>query len=483
MRSRKLFCLHARKATFAAITLLTLAVGVGTPTEARANGYLTARFGGDHGTPAMANTYAVYYNPAALGGTTGTTITADVSLALRYAHYKRPEEALSPSTNASDRLRADQGYVAANTGDGNLLNLLALPFAGINTDFGGSPYFRAGYAIYVPMGGMASWDRRDGVPGQPGSTDGVNRWHNISGQILNIYNTFAGAVVIPNTGLSFGASISPVIQHVATTRARTADDSDDTTNSNGTLKEGRSYLDASGVNIAASFGAYWQSPDSRIRLGATYLSQPGFGTSRLSGTLNGVVQGGAYVKQDIDFLQTWPDIIRVGGAWRLPNDKVEIRSDLEYVRWSVFENQCVVIKGRDCKINADGSSPNAQDIVLNIPRNWKDAVGYRLGAGYFANSDLELFASGGFATSAVPKETIDASTIDAFSISGSLGARYTVSRHFAFAVSYNHIYYLPVDTKGANKLNEFASPSKSPSADGKYTSQIGLLNANASYTF
>ena len=87
--------------------------------ESWASGYLTARFGGDHGMPAMPNGYAIYYNPAALGGTTGTTITGDVSLALRHVHYKRTGDALSPSD--PDRLLGDPKYINANTGDANLL--------------------------------------------------------------------------------------------------------------------------------------------------------------------------------------------------------------------------------------------------------------------------------------------------------------------------------------------------------------------------
>src|SRR5262245_5055511 len=102
------------------------------PRDAKASGYLTARYGGDEGAPMMANGYALYYNPAALGGTTGTTITGDLTLALRQAHYKRTGDALSPLPANKDRLLADQKYINANTGDANLLNVLPLPFAGIH---------------------------------------------------------------------------------------------------------------------------------------------------------------------------------------------------------------------------------------------------------------------------------------------------------------------------------------------------------------
>lgn len=467
-------------------TLALASAGLVATSDANASGYLTARFGSDHGTPASPNTYAIYFNPAALGGSTGTTITGDVSLAIRWVHYQRGVDALSPSGGEAGRARAfgDQQYIDANTGNANLLNLLALPFLGVNTDFGGSKILRGGYAVYVPFGGLASWDKRPEQPGSPGSIDGVQRWHNISGQILTVYNTFAVAAVIPDTGLSFGLSFSPVIHHVATVRARTADNSDDIRFSNGTLKEGRSLLNATGLNFTGSIGAYWQSPDdARVKLGLAYLAQPGFGQTRMSGTLDGRTAGGD-VKQDIDFLQTYPDVIRIGASYRLPGDKVELRTDGEFVRWSVFDKQCVVQRGKDCNIAEDGSEAGGtNDVIINIPRNWRNAIGWRAGVGYFLSKELELFGSGAFTTSAVPKSTIDASTIDSFRLYGTLGARYEVSRNWAVAGSYNHIYFFKVNTNGENRFNELRGVSQSPSSDGKYYSQIGMFNVNVAYTF
>src|SRR5262245_20290698 len=139
--------------SFRTSTLIGVAVWLGivaAPSAAKASGYLTARFGTDHGTPASPNTFAVYYNPAALGGTQGTTITGDASVLLRIAKYTRTADALSPSSQA---LSADPSYQAANTGTAKLTNLLALPFLGINTDFG-TKNLRAGYAFYIPYGGL-----------------------------------------------------------------------------------------------------------------------------------------------------------------------------------------------------------------------------------------------------------------------------------------------------------------------------------------
>lgn len=459
---------------------------VGAPSDAQASGYLTARFGADHGTPAQPNTFAVYFNPAALGGTKGTTITGDASILLRFAQYTRTPDALSPSNQAHLQ---DPSYVQANTGEANLTNLLALPFVGVNTDFG-TQNLRAGYAAYIPFGGLATWDRTKGVPGSPGSTDGVQRWHNISGQILAIYNTFAVAYRF-HPRFSVGASVSPVIHHVGTVRARNSDGSDDTFRG-AELVEGRSYLDATGLNLAASFGVYLEPTDD-LRLGLAYLSQPGFGETRMSGTLQTKLGTTPQTKEDIDFLQTYPDIIRFGADWRA-SKQLALRGDFEFARWSVFERQCVVKPDQKCNVASDGRDLSGGKVILNVPRNWDNAIGVRVGPGYWLNERTELFGSLGLTTPAVPKETIDASTIDSQRLYFTLGAKYEFSKHFALAGSYNHIYFFNVNTNGKNDQNITAHPanqagggdynaSRSPSADGRYRSQIGFVNVNVAYTF
>lgn len=483
----------ARVLTVGSFALFALA---GAPREANASGYLTARFGSDHGTPAQANAFAVYFNPAALGGTKGTTITGDASILLRFARYHRGDDALSPS---NQDIGNDPAYRNANTGTANLTNVLALPFLGFNTDFG-TRNLRFGYAAYVPFGGLAKWDKRDGVPGNPGTKDGVSRWHNISGQILAIYNTFALAYRFQRQdrdypAFSIGASASPVIHHVATVRARNVDGSDDTI-ANGSVIEGRSYIDATGLNFGLSAGIFVE-PSEDLRLGLSYISQPGLGETRMSGELKTQLGAGQQSVSKIDFLQTYPDVIRFGVGFKA-TPRLDLRGDFEFVRWSVFERQCVVEKGASCAVDPDGrrqvGSPDAVKVQVNVPRNWNNAIGFRVGPGYMFTDQLEGFASLGFTTPAVPKETIDAATIDSQRLYATVGARYEISKHFSLAGSYNHIYFVPVDTKGANNQNLSDHPanapgggdynvSRTPSADGKYYAQIGFVNINAAYTF
>src|SRR6478609_7306262 len=102
--------------------------------DAHASGYLAARFGADHGTPAMANAYAVYFNPAAMGGTgSGTQLVLDGTVLLRQVSYFRPTDALSPSPSNSG---GDALYRSANTGQAKLGNVLALPYIGFVSGLG-----------------------------------------------------------------------------------------------------------------------------------------------------------------------------------------------------------------------------------------------------------------------------------------------------------------------------------------------------------
>lgn len=451
--------------------------------SARASGYLTARFGADHGTPAAPNPYAIYFNPAALGGMKGTEVVLDMSLAIRQATYERTENALSPSSTS---LLSNQNYRNANTGKAKLTNVIPLPYVGFASDLG-TEDLRVGAAVYVPYGGLAEWGKNEawsGVSFAPGAVDGVQRWHNISGQILAIHGTAAVAYRFPRARLSIGANVSIVHHTVSTVRARNLDGSDDLQTAGGSLKEGRSYIDASGNNLAAAIGLYWEPiEDGSLKLGLSYTSQPGFGTTRMSGELRQQFGTDAQVATPtpIDFLQTYPDVVRLGMAYKL-TPTVEARLDGEYVRWSVFERQCVVNEGAECNVDAAGRQPPTGRVILNIPRNWQDAIGVRGGAGWWLNDDLELFASAAVTTSAVPKTTIDVSTIDSTRLYGTLGARYAFTKRFALAGSYNHIYFLPVDTS-ESKHFEFEAPSKSPSSNGRYESTIYFVNVNATLAF
>src|SRR5262249_8347293 len=155
---------------------------------------------------------------------------------------------------------------------------------GVATDFGGSKYLHGGFAVYIPYGGLASWKRNTDFDNSlaPGGNDGPQRWFNISGRILSIYSTAALAGTIPRARVSVGFNVSLIYHSLETVRARNPNGSDDTGTANQII-EGRSLIDASGVNASAALGVYWEPVAGKVKLGASYTVRPAFGPMRLSG--------------------------------------------------------------------------------------------------------------------------------------------------------------------------------------------------------
>lgn len=449
--------------------------------SAYAGGYLTARYGGELGHVALGNAFAVYFNPAAMGDTRGTQITLDAALGARFATYTRSNDALSAQSTASLN---DSLYRQSNTGEAKLANFVPLPFLGMVTDLGTSS-FRLGFASYIPFGGTARWSKNlafDGNNDSPGAVDGPQRWHLISGTLFSVYNTLALAYRIEPARLTFGASVSGIINKVDFLQAKNSNGGDDIRTSDGSLLEGRAILKASGFNVGISIGAHWEPLENKkLRLGISYSSQPGFGTMRLRGTLRHQFGNDPdpALTTSIDFLQSLPDIVYVGAALNV-TFRVQLRLDGQLERWSVLKNQCVVVEKNDCNVDPNTGRGEA---MLNIPRNWKDSFGLRLGTSYFIEPETQIFAGTGFGTSPVPKSTIDAGTLDGFRMYANIGIRHAFNKHLALGASYNHMFISSVSTDGTSIYSSLNSPSRSPSANGKYSSTIFFLNTNLTYTF
>ncbi len=454
---------------------------------AMASGLAAARFGGEHGHPTTDNPTAIYYNPAGIALRPGTRIFLDGSLAARWASYQRSADAINPGGGTPD------DAISANSGTARVQNVLFSPFFGASSDFG-TKIFSAGAAVYFPFGGQAVWAQNSEYAGNktyPGAHDGVQRWYTIDGKIRSMYLTGAMAFNIPQIGLSIGVTGSAIRSETDTIRARNADGSDDLVNPGiNTLKEGRSWLKASGWQGGFSIGAIWNW-QQRLWIGASYTSQPNvIGGMTLKGTLSNALGTMAPTAFPAELTQTLPDIIRLGFRVR-PVDRVELRLFADYTRWSVFDKQCVLdasVANRKCNFaGADTALSNPEEFggyngdetagtVQHLPRFWKDAGGARASVSYWFVPQLEAYAGLGFDSSAVRPATLDAALMDMNKISASIGARWQIIRNFAVALTLTDIAYLKVDTKGKNVLNKFKSPTRQPSADGIYKQNILLAN-------
>ncbi|HMI83303.1 MAG TPA: outer membrane protein transport protein [Polyangiaceae bacterium] len=464
-----------RRTSLFVIAGVALSTGF-SASPARASGYLNPRLADPHGHPALANPYAIYFNPAALGGLRGTHVVVDGTLAWRTADFTRRASALSPQAPGTVN---DPTYVEANTGDAHASNLVGLPFIAASSDFGLQNFF-AGIGAYVPFGGVAKFDQRDSFVGNtsvPGAVDGPQRWALISGVQQALFTTAAAGFRLPEERLSFAVSGSVVLSSIAHYQARNLAGNDDITS------EGHALVDVSGVQGSMTAGVYWEPlPEHKLRVGASYAVRPGFGGVRLSGTLR--QHSPAYdTNQDVDLLLTYPDVIRAGVAAMPWGSSIELRLDAEYVLWSAFERQCVVIRGQACNIGADGSEigPGSQ-VLLAVRRKWKNAGGVRAGLGYFLDDKTEIYGAVGFDTSAVAKANLEPTYPDSFKLMGSLGARREVATGVVIGASYTYVGYLSADTNHQDFFAQ-AGASRMPNEDGTYGSKLMFFNINAAFAF
>lgn len=472
-----------RPRTLIAWSLLA-AAALGAP-EARASGLSTARFGGEHGHPTTDNPTAIYYNPAGIALKPGTRIFVDGSFAQRWLSYERPADAVSDLGGGTP-----DGAQDANAGTARLSNQIFAPFAGVTSDFG-TKFFSAGASVYFPFGGQSTWKPNEKYRGSqmyPGAVDGVQRWHTIDGKLRSMYITAAFAFNFAKIGLSIGASASAIKSEIDTIRARNTDGSDDLVDSTG-LKEGRSWLKASGWQGGFGIGAVWQWRD-KLWIGASYTSRPNVtGNMTLKGDLYNALGTSQVSNTPIELTQRYPDVIRLGIRAR-PVPKLELRVFGDFTNWKVMDKQCVLIAtvdDRSCNFaGADtalskpedfgGEGDGTKGVTQHLPRFWKAAGGVRVGASYWVVDPVELFAGVGFDATAVPLATLDPTLYDANKMSFSLGGRFQVHRHLAIGLTLTDILYFKADNRGKGVINKFKSPTRQASADGIYKSNIFLTN-------
>jgi long-chain fatty acid transport protein len=458
-------------------TLAVLAVAI-TPLRAHATGIMVARFGGEHGSPMTFDPTALYYNPAAIAFAHGTNLYVEGLFVLRSYGYTRPADAIdNPGTGTPDP--------AVNSGKASMLNYLASPFLGVTSDLGVDG-LGVGAAVYVPFGGSAMWDKTSAFAGNtkyPGAVDGPQRWWDIEGTIRAIYFTVGGAYRLPGN-LSVGLGANVVLHNTADLRAATALGTDDVVDGNQNV-EGRAFLDTSGVTFALGAGLAWQ-PTPEWTIGASYQSQPGFGTFNEEGTLEKILPPGGVTHQDINQRYALPDVIRLGASYR-PAKNVEVRLWGSFERWSVFTSQCILDKAnsnQECVLDSRGKPTSASGTVVNnIPRDWQDAFALRASGSYWIKPSIELELGVGYDGNAVPDKTLELSLPDEQKINATVGARF---RDFAvdrmsLILEYSAFFGLPRTV--AVSAPPFDPPSRVPDSAGDYSEFIGVLTVGLGYTF
>ena len=454
----------------------TASLFVFTSVQALGSGFVVARFGGEHGHPTTDNLSAIYYNPGALSLGSGTRLMIDGTFAHRSVDYTRPASAIS-----SPGMGTPDDAVGANSGKATLRNWAASPFFTVASDFG-IERLTIAVGLHVPFGGGASWDKNTSLTSAqtsqyPGVIDGQQRWWSIDSSLKSIYLTLAAAYQVTDQ-LHFGIGINRVATTIDTVRARgLSPGSDDLVNGVGDHVEARSYLNASSTDYSVSLGVVYQ-PTDQIRIGYSYQSQPGFGEMRLKGDLK-VASQNSTGSTPSALLMSLPDVHRLGVQFR-EDKEWEVRLFADYVRWSVFDHQCVV--------SPDEAECDPDSTTLNIEKNWEDAFGVRLGGSYWVAPEIEVYVGGGYDANAAPDLGVDPSLFDMDKFSAALGARFSlIDDQMLVGLTFTQVIYMTreieVTLLDGQPSNGYEGVSAGPSAAGEYAQSVSVGNLYVQYQF
>ncbi|TVR01642.1 MAG: hypothetical protein EA398_09485 [Deltaproteobacteria bacterium] len=494
-----------KSSTFArCATCVTLVAALGmVPAVAEASGFATARFGGERGNPVEFNPTALYYNPAGIAFSQGFNAMLDIAWVYRTASYERPHYAVGgqrisdPDDNAA--------AIAANAGEGTVSNFLYAPMAGLTyslEESAGIP-LALGLAFYVPFGGSTIWDQVEGSEMFPGAEDGPNRWFAIEGSIRTLAFTLGAAYRIEPLRLGIGVGANLYLSDVDTLRARTGEATDrllDEGRRPGqyALLEGRALAQASSTDFGLGVGLLWEAVEDTFWVGASWQSRPGFnGRMVYDGELTQILGTETeYRVDDIQMTSQLPDIFRLGLRYR-PSSQWEVRTFMDFSRWSAFDQQCIVATNNVqgdiydfCRTRVDGSFDNdaANNLVItNIPRRWNDAVGIRAGASFWPggheDGNLELLFGAGYDGNAVPDNTLEPALMDMTKFSLSLGSRIALGDNVGFMLTASNIFYQQRDTRAEAFRQPWQSGTRQPNSAGIYNQNVFIVGTNFDFAF
>jgi long-chain fatty acid transport protein len=445
--------------------------------DASASGFATQHFGGEQGNVLTSNPTALYYNPAGIAFSEGIHLYLDGNIAIRHATWSH----VAPPPGPGQAANAESG----NTGTAHLLNVFAGPTMAATAKFGN---FAIGAGLFVPFGGRVNWGKNDEVdPNLPLTANGVQRWHMIDAA-LTFLQISAGAAYKLGP-FAIGVTGNLINSQITETQAKSQTGVIDST------LENTASLDVSGWNGSFGVGAMLEPVKDHLWLGASYQAQPGLGPQTLHGSFTfeqgpkGFYSQNGNLTHYVHFHQSLPDVWRAGIRVR-PIDAFEIRLFGDWTRWSKLQSQCInyTNPGDLCQVHQSGMDATGSGSVLtNIPRNWKDTYGGHLGASYWVNPAVEVFAGAGYETAASPDATIEPGSMDANNIQMSLGGRFLIANYVYMALGYTQIQFLNrtvTDSQLAVANGQAVSqPTLQQDGNGTYTQWVGVVDVNLEKQF
>jgi long-chain fatty acid transport protein len=420
--------------------------------SAHASGIALNRFGGIFGHANTTGGLSLFWNPSRISIRPGGYFTVDATMVSRNASYVRRiyEDERERTDRVGNPFYNDPGVLESNTGLATSSTLAVLPMLAGGYTFE-LPRLNVGFGavLHPAYGGTAAWDKNLAAPSEyPGAVDGSQRWHGLASTFLILHGTLAGAITLPDAGLSFGAALSFARGEISTVRARNVNRGEQLVDANGYIQEGRIFFEGNDSEVSLSVSA------SLDRGPVTFSTQYRSGYNL---TVRGLLRQ-AYATQPLTRIGAFLDFPTphvFTSALSLRGGRFTGTVATDYSVWSRMRSNIIFV---------DIDPP---DQLLEIPRNLQNTLSIRGLAEYEFIDGWTAGASLGWDPSAVPANSIDAALSDANKWQVGAGIRTVFGERWGTMLSYTQDFYETVES--VQSVHE-------PTANGTYKDARRWLN-------
>ncbi|RJR35219.1 MAG: hypothetical protein C4567_14845 [Deltaproteobacteria bacterium] len=348
------------------ICLFALAISMGLsltfPSLSQAGGPVHGAKAAAMGTAFVAiadDPSAITHNPAGLSTLKGTNIYGGVVAVVPSSSYTSPEGGTEKT--AFQAFFPPQFYISSDFG----LESVVL-----------------GLGIYSPFG----------IGGRKWSDTGLTRFASTDGAIATIAASPAIAWrILPQVAVAAGVDVFYASNSAAAMVDQSALGAGD----------GRLSFKGWGLGVGYNLGILL-FPGGKVSFGFTYRSgvrvkQEGtLALERIAPALHPLF-GGDVFRTDASTVVNFPEIFSWGLAFR-PNSKLTVGVDVDWARWSSFDESVLSVKNQ---------VPAARfgDIPINF--QWEDAMAIKIGAEYRLSDCLALRGGYAFVETPVPGDTLN----------------------------------------------------------------------------
>ncbi len=252
-----------------------------------------------------------------------------------------------------------------------------------------------------------------GIGGRYWSEDGLTRYISTESTIATIsVNPTLAWQVTPKLSIGFGV----YYLHSFNTAEKMLDQS------MFGAPDGKFSLDADGGGWGYNLGIL-VAPFEKLHFGFAFRSKVSVdqkGDAELENIAPALqpVFGGSQFKTDVETSVTLPEIVSFGIAWK-PATRLTLAFDVEWVRWSRFNQQIIDFKN---EIPAAGLS----DILVDL--DWNDQWLIKFGLEYYLNESFALRTGYAFVETPVPEHTLSPANPDEDGHNFSIGFGYKIGK-------------------------------------------------------